>query len=332
MVTQNTQTINYSAYTENITRQQQIDYITSKQDFKLTLIITMSALVLFSILFVYFLGFLGYILYIFPFLAVFIIAYVWYALYSATTEIRAYRFTHDNKFTFEPVINYFQDNGLVFDGSVDGTLFNRYAGIYRGREFWIGNYSYRPSEGEKPRYAGIISVNLPKNLPNVFIDSKKNNFLGINSLDKFYSKKQVLQLEGDFNNYFTIYVPQDYQKDALYFLTPELMALLVDYGQDYDIEVINNTLKFYRMNGFITYNEQVLTEIFKLIEVLGGEFEDNTMLYQDEKSVAENIVDLHGQKLKKGKFRPLTIVIAIIFFIVFVSQFLLVLLPIFLQR
>ena len=40
------------------------------------------------------------------------------------------------------------------------------------------------------------------------------------------TRTQVLSLEGDFDRYFTLYCPKEYERDALYVFTPDLMALL----------------------------------------------------------------------------------------------------------
>ena len=39
---------------------------------------------------------------------------------------------------------------------------------------------------------------------------------------------QRLRLEGDWDRHFALYVPNDYERDALYVITPDLMALLID--------------------------------------------------------------------------------------------------------
>lgn len=43
----------------------------------------------------------------------------------------------------------------------------------------------------------------------------------------------MLSLEGDFDRYFTLYCPGDYERDALYVFTPDLLALLIDESRHF---------------------------------------------------------------------------------------------------
>ncbi|MEO7546479.1 MAG: hypothetical protein ABIT21_09370 [Terrimesophilobacter sp.] len=76
-------------------------------------------------------------------------------------------------------------------------------------------------------------------VPNMILDAKSNNFLWTN-LPQNFSRNQVLSLEGDFDKHFTLYCPKEYEHDALYVFTPDLMTRLIDHAAGYDVELVDD--------------------------------------------------------------------------------------------
>jgi hypothetical protein len=183
-------------------------------------------------------------------------------------------------FQFKQIVllkRFVQANGLEYvDGNYSvnqpGVIFNtgntrQFAGgITDPNQGWfLANYEYTTGSG--------------KNKTHVLLDSKKNNFLMLRNLPGNFSSDQKLQLEGDFNNYFTVYAPTDYQRDVLYFLTPELMAGLIDKGSNYDFEVIDDNLFIY--GDSLDFRKSVfqanVEKWMNLASYFGTEFEDSLM-------------------------------------------------------
>ncbi|HEX5456063.1 MAG TPA: hypothetical protein VFW77_01720 [Candidatus Saccharimonadales bacterium] len=175
-------------------------------------------------------------------------------------------------------------------------------GNYGKREFKIFNYSYMQGSGKnRSEYdKGVIMIKLPRRLPNVVFDSKANNHFGISTLGTTFKSSEKFTLEGDFNKHFDVYAPQNYGLDVLYFITPELMALMVDEASNYDIEVVDDNLFFYA--PAFEFTKSQLANIFKLIRNIGGEFSENTELYADERvgNRAMDYVSEPGRRLKRG--------------------------------
>src|SRR5690606_5727947 len=48
-----------------------------------------------------------------------------------------------------------------------------------------------------------------------------------------------------FNRSFVLHAPRGYEQDALYVLTPAVMAVLLDHATDFHIEIIGDTLVFF---------------------------------------------------------------------------------------
>ena len=68
------------------------------------------------------------------------------------------------------------------------------------------------------------------------LDSRDNNGLvGGATLPATFRRDQVLSLEGDFNRYFTLYCPRQYERDALYVFTSDLISLLNDEADPFDV-------------------------------------------------------------------------------------------------
>jgi hypothetical protein len=122
-----------------------------------------------------------------------------------------------------------------------------------------------------------------------------------------------LALEGNFNNYFTLYAPKAYERDALYVFTPDVMAAMVDYGQEYDIEIVDDELFIYSGNHFALDKQEFYKRILKIIDAIGSEVIAQTDYYTDERvgNRAANIIAPGGQRLKSG-FNWLVVVLILI--------------------
>jgi hypothetical protein len=116
-----------------------------------------------------------------------------------------------------------------------------------GRETRFGNCSYSvgvSGDTQTSISRGYLAVRLDAPLPHLVLDAKANNGLLATRLPGQFARDQVLQLEGDFDRYFTLYAPRQYERDALYVFTPDLMATLIDHGSDYDVEIVDDWVVF----------------------------------------------------------------------------------------
>jgi hypothetical protein len=115
------------------------------------------------------------------------------------------------------------------------------------------------------------------------------------------NKDQTLSLEGDFNEHFTLYAPKEYERDALYIFTPDLMALLIDNVSKFDVEVIDDQLFVYG-SEFRLVDENVWRRIFAIITNVGQKTISQTDYYADER-VGDRSVDVvaePGRRLRQG--------------------------------
>ena len=162
---------------------------------------------------------------------------------------RAFRLA---RFAFENGMDY---RAVLPDPVREGTLFS--AGDRRtardvlttfdGR-FEIANYSYAGgwvTERALRRF-GYVWIELPQAMPHMVLESRANRRrLGRSNLPWQFRGGQRRRLEGDFDRYFSLFVPNDYERDALRLFSPDVMALLIDRVRPFDVEVVDRALFIY---------------------------------------------------------------------------------------
>ena len=237
------------------------------------------------------------------------------------------------KFAVKNNINYQAENHNI---SYEGKLFlrgeNRYSYdilnyLYsENHPVEIANYRYdirsssTDSEGHRTSSTrtyrqGYVLINLYRKLPHIILDSKKNGIGSIGNSLLFVNQNQRLELEGDFNNYFDLYVPNGYERDALYIFTPDVMAVFVDETCNFDAEIIDDKLFIYSRGPFNLIEQSVLETLFKLIDLISNKTLDQSQNYADERVLnnrQENTIASEGKRLKFGLPKPIMVIIIII--------------------
>lgn len=116
-------------------------------------------------------------------------------------------------------------------------------------------FDYRHSVGggkyKRTYYYAIACLVLPKQYPHLYLDGKANG--------KFsqYQDNQKVALEGDFNNYFTLYMPEGSAAGSLSVLSPDVMQTVIDQGKALDLE-INGTFAASSTAGYAFTQENFL--------------------------------------------------------------------------
>ncbi len=203
-------------------------------------------------------------------------------------------------------------NGLVF--SVDGTV-PSYPGMIFGvgaerkvpsRIFHpadpfldVGNLRYTTGSGKNKQEHKwtYIALKLNRMVPNMILDAKSNNFLWTN-LPQTFSRDQVLSLEGDFDKHFTLYCPKEYERDALYVFTPDLMTTLIDHAAGYDVELIDDWMFLYSSVPLSIGNAAALRQVFDVVNAVGTKTLSQTERYADANMGNESVPLAHGAPLQ----------------------------------
>src|SRR6185503_477837 len=185
--------------------------------------------------------------------------------------VRMDRFARQNGMTFSPLDGEPSYPGAIFQiGSTRQAVDHLVSST--GRFFDFGNYRYTTGSGKNrsTRTWGFLAFNLDRKLPHMVLDSKANNgFFGTN-LPATFVKDQILSLEGDFDKHFTLYCPQQYERDALYVFTPDLMALLIDEVAPFDVEIVDDWMFVYSNTQFRTGDASLYARLFRIIDTVGA--------------------------------------------------------------
>lgn len=172
-------------------------------------------------------------------------------------------------------------------------------------QFDLGNYRYTTGSGkEKKTHSwGYLALRLERRLPHMVLDARGNNGLfGGSTLPTSFRRNQVLSLEGDFDKHFTLYCPREYERDALYVFTPDLMALLIDESAAFDVEIVDDWMFVYSVEPLALDEAKTVHRMFRIIETVGAKTLRQTERYADER-IGDGRIDLvapRGRRLRKG--------------------------------
>ena len=143
------------------------------------------------------------------------------------------------------------------------------------RTFVVGD-----REGATMHTVRAVRIPLPSEAPRITLRSRRGGG-ALSVLPRRPTGGSQLRLEGDFSDVFEVSVPTGYETDALYVLTPDLMAIILDESAQLDLEIVDSTLHVYfpavdltdpaELHGFLT-----------VIAALHHRFGRRTLLYRDE--------------------------------------------------
>lgn len=246
---------------------------------------------------------------------------------NVVNNIRLGEFAKANGMIFYSNSRFDGRPGLIFDSGHS----KKFTGIITSKihDFSeIGNYQYTTGQGKSRRTHnyGYVRIKLPRRLPHMILDSKKNNFFGgrMSNLPTGFSKDQKMSLEGDFDKYFTLYAPAQYKTDALYIFTPDVMQALIGAVHNYDCEVIDDDFYIFSGSKIKLTKKEALSDILAIAEKLKTELHQQSDYYADHRvdnSRALNMVAAPGARLKT-RMPTLTIIVTVIIVIYYGLQFL----------
>jgi len=214
---------------------------------------------------------------------------------------RLYRFAAANGMRFQPMDAAPSYPGEIFHIGRDQVVVEHL--VTGGRFLDIGNFSYITGsrKSQTTHHWGFLALALDRAMPNIVLDAKSNNSLFGSNLPVTLDRNQVLHLEGDFDKHFTLYCPAEYEQDALYIFTPDLMELLVDEAAPYDVELVDQWMFVYSRPFELT-DPAVLQRLFTIADTVGAKAVDQSEHYADDRigDPDVNIVAPQGARLRRG--------------------------------
>lgn len=139
----------------------------------------------------------------------------------------------------------------------------------------------------------VIELDLHGQLPNLLMVNKHSKYGQLGIAGEF-GIKNTLQLEGDFNQYFTLYAPKGNEIEALEVFSPDTMALMEDASKHYSVEFAGNRIYIYS-SGFITTTEQ-LTQVFGLAKKLIDKIGSLASRLQNDSAIVATPVNLFNKR------------------------------------
>lgn len=222
-------------------------------------------------------------------------------------RVRLARFASANGFRYLPdFVNPPKVSSVLATGSgrrIDDLLHNPM--------LEVGNYRTddRYNRVLAPAGWGFIRIRLPQRVPHLLMLPKKTRRLPARAIVAVRND-QIFQLEGDFDRHFTLYVPQGFGRDALYVLTPNLMALLIDRLPGAFVETLDAHLIIAVPTPLLLDRPETWDWMQQLLRTVGATSLRQTMRYQDERSAVPGQVSRAGLRLKVGI--PVASVVAVI--------------------
>jgi hypothetical protein len=217
--------------------------------------------------------------------------------------MRLSRFAADNGLEFRTASPNPSYSGMIFDLGY-GRATSNHLNSVTGRYFDLGDYQYTTGSGRSrtTHYWGFLALKLDRELPNMVLDSKENNSLFGSDLPIHLDRDQILSLEGDFDKHFTLYCPKEYEQDALYVFTPDLMALLIDDAGSFDVEIVDDWMFIYSPHRFPPLSQPNYARLFTIVQTVGNKTISQTANYHDDRvgSMSANFVAPQGQRLRHG--------------------------------
>ena len=192
---------------------------------------------------------------------------------SSERMYRLDRFARANAMHYVPRLDAPGLPGMIFSlGS--GRLSSDLVRGDRPRFVEFANYRYTTGSGKnrQTHHWGYVAVKLDTPLPHIVLDATSNNGLFGSNLPLTFDKDQRLSLEGDFDEYFSLYCPADYERDALYLFTPDIMARFIDNAAALDVEIVDDWLFLYAKRDFSTLDPQTWAWLFSVVGALLDKF------------------------------------------------------------
>ena len=138
----------------------------------------------------------------------------------------------------------------------------------------FANYQYTTGSGKNrtTHRWGYVAIKLDVPLPHIVLDATSNNGLFGSNLPTTFDKDQRLGLEGDFDEFFSLYCPAGYERDALYLFTPDIMARFIDNAAALDVEIVDDWLFLYGKREFSGLDPATWAWLFSIVAALLDKF------------------------------------------------------------
>jgi hypothetical protein len=243
-----------------------------------------------------------------------ILIYGWiYRLKKQFEEAFLQEFATTNNFTFDKAGSVDETYGSIFREYGSQSVSDVVSGTYSNSSFKLFLYELRVGSGRNQHVYEdtVIELDLHGQLPNLLMVNKKSHFNELN-LAKSFGIQNKFSLEGDFNQFFTLYGQPDNQIEALEVFSPDTMALMEFESKHYNVEFAGNRIYIY-VNGFI-HDINTLNQVFMLAKKLTDKIAPLAGRLQNDSAIIASPINISQTRkslvIKLNKF-VVAIIIAI---------------------
>jgi len=214
--------------------------------------------------------------------------------------MRLQRFAAANGMTFDPEANAPSLPGALFNAGDQRRVTERLRRAARPH-LQFGNYKARfgSGKGRHTRTWGYLAMQLERPLPHMLLDAKANNILATTGLPLSLRTNQVLSLEGDFDKYFTLYCPKEYERDALQVFQPDLMALLIDEAATFDVEIVDDWFFAYSRRPRRLDEPPTMQRMFRIVDTVAERTRKRSRTYRDTRAEVAGTIAEPGRRLRR---------------------------------
>jgi hypothetical protein len=168
--------------------------------------------------------------------------------------------------------------GKLFRLGHGQSIYDVLSGKHNGRDSRMFSYCFTVGSGKNSHtyYFTVFEATFSNMMPDIVLSAKTGLFSStpsIGSLSLFDGSTHV-ELEGDFNEYFTIRVPKGYETEVYQILPPDVMANLIDRAKDLNFEFYGNKLYIYATKLILQRDK--LQAMFDLAQYLEDLFSRST--------------------------------------------------------
>ena len=175
-------------------------------------------------------------------------------------------------FAYSPSADMYSVNGKLFKIGHSQRIYDVLSGNMNDRSSRLFSYQFTVGGGKNSHtyYCTVFEAAFSNNMPDIVLTTKASAFFGgLPGLNLFDGTEHI-QLEGDFNKYFTLKVPKGYETEAYQIFPPNVMADLIDKANNLNFEFNGNKLYIYTTSLILV--REKLQAMFDLAEYLDNLF------------------------------------------------------------
>jgi len=169
-------------------------------------------------------------------------------------------------------------SGRLFKFGHSQAIYDVLSGRMNDRDSRIYSYRFTIGSGRNSHTYNftVFESTFANMMPDIMLTAKTSMFAA-ESLPGgvfMFDKDEHVEMEGDFNKYFTVRVPKGFETEAYQILPPDVMTDLIDQASGLNFEFNGNKLYIYAAKLVTVRGE--LQRMFDLAEYLSGLFSRST--------------------------------------------------------